>query len=44
MQHWIDLFTEQVKATTWLEWAAVILGVAEVLLARQTKCGYTQQV
>jgi nicotinamide mononucleotide transporter len=37
MQHWIELFTEQVKATSWLEWAAVILGVAEVLLARANK-------
>jgi nicotinamide mononucleotide transporter len=37
MQSWIDLFTAQVKATTWLEWLAVILGVAEVLLARANK-------
>ncbi|OOQ60468.1 nicotinamide riboside transporter PnuC [Mucilaginibacter pedocola] len=37
MQHWIALFLEQLKATTWLEWAAVILGVAEVLLARANK-------
>jgi nicotinamide mononucleotide transporter len=37
MQHWIALFMEQLKATTWLEWAAVILGVAEVLLARANK-------
>jgi nicotinamide mononucleotide transporter len=37
MQHWLHLFTEQVKATTWLEWTAVILGVAEVLLAKANK-------
>ncbi|QHS54905.1 nicotinamide mononucleotide transporter [Mucilaginibacter sp. 14171R-50] len=37
MQHWIALFLEQVKATTWLEWAAVILGVAEVILAKANK-------
>jgi nicotinamide mononucleotide transporter len=37
MQNWIDLFINQVKATTWLEWAAVILGVAEVLLAKANK-------
>jgi nicotinamide mononucleotide transporter len=37
MQHWIDLFMEQAKATTWLEWLAVLLGVAEVLLARANK-------
>jgi len=37
MQNWIDLFTQQVKDTTWLEWMAVILGVAEVLLARANK-------
>ena len=28
---------EQAKATTWLEWLAVLLGVAEVLLARANK-------
>jgi nicotinamide mononucleotide transporter len=39
MQSWIDLFIEQVKATTWLEWLAVILGVAEVLLAKANKVG-----
>ena len=37
MQSWIALFVEQLKATTWLEWTAVILGVAEVLLARANK-------
>jgi len=34
MQHWITLFEEQIRETTWLQWAAVLLGVAEVLFAR----------
>ncbi|MBD1393440.1 nicotinamide riboside transporter PnuC [Mucilaginibacter glaciei] len=37
MQSWINLFLNQFKATTWLEWAAVLLGVAEVLLAKANK-------
>jgi nicotinamide mononucleotide transporter len=37
MQNWIDLFTEQLKATGWLEWLAVSLGVIEVLLAKENK-------
>lgn len=37
MQSWINLFIDQLKATTWLEWLAVILGVSEVLLARANK-------
>ena len=37
MQSWIDLFIGQVKATTWLEWLAVILGTTEVLLAKANK-------
>ena len=37
MQSWIDLFMGQVRATTWLEWLAVLLGIAEVLLARANK-------
>jgi len=37
MQSWIDLFIDQVKATTWLEWLAVILGVIEVFLAKANK-------
>lgn len=37
MQQWINLFADQFKATTWLEWAAVLLGVAEVLLAKANK-------
>ncbi|UEG53408.1 nicotinamide riboside transporter PnuC [Mucilaginibacter daejeonensis] len=35
MQQWIDLLTEQMRHTTWLEWVAVLMGVAEVLLARK---------
>jgi nicotinamide mononucleotide transporter len=35
MNHWIDLLTEQMRHTTWLEWIAVILGITEVLLARK---------
>ena len=31
---WIQLFTEQISHTSFWEWAAVILGVAEVLLAK----------
>ncbi len=34
MNHWLDLFIEQIKETTWLQWLAVALGVTEVLLAR----------
>jgi nicotinamide mononucleotide transporter len=35
MQNWINLLTEQIQQTTLLEWVAVLLGVAEVLLARR---------
>ncbi len=35
MQQWIDLLTEQMRHTTWLEWVAVLFSVAEVLLARK---------
>lgn len=34
-QEWLSLFKEQVLATSFLEWFAVIFGVAEVLLARK---------
>ena len=34
MNHWLQLFIEQIKETTWLQWLAVALGVTEVLLAR----------
>lgn len=37
MENWAHLFLEQIKATSVLEWLAVILGVAEVLLARANK-------
>ncbi|MEN0054149.1 MAG: nicotinamide riboside transporter PnuC [Mucilaginibacter sp.] len=30
----LNLFIEQIQETTWLQWLAVILGIAEVLLAR----------
>lgn len=32
--HWGELFMEQARATTAWEWAAVLLGVTEVLLAK----------
>lgn len=34
MHNLITLFIEQIKETTWVQWLAVALGVAEVLLAR----------
>jgi nicotinamide mononucleotide transporter len=34
MQGWIDIFIQQLQQTTLMEWLAVILSVAEVLLAR----------
>jgi len=34
LQSLINLFVEQIKETTWVQWLAVALGVAEVLLAR----------
>ena len=34
MHHWVSLFEEQIRETTWLQWLAVLLGVAEVLFAR----------
>ncbi|PAW92598.1 hypothetical protein CKK33_03430 [Mucilaginibacter sp. MD40] len=37
MQSWAHLFIEQVRATSLLEWLAVLLSVAEVLLARANK-------
>ncbi|QXV66159.1 nicotinamide mononucleotide transporter [Mucilaginibacter sp. 21P] len=37
METWAHIFLEQVKATSLLEWLAVLLGVAEVLLARANK-------
>jgi nicotinamide mononucleotide transporter len=33
MHHWLQLFSEQMKETSLLQWLAVILGVAEVLFA-----------
>ena len=34
LHHWINLFVEQIKETSLLQWIVVITGVAEVLLAR----------
>ncbi|MGF7042135.1 nicotinamide mononucleotide transporter [Mucilaginibacter lappiensis] len=34
MHSLMSLFMEQIKETTWVQWLAVALGVAEVLLAR----------
>lgn len=39
MHSLLELLAEQLKATTWPEWLAVILGVTEVLLARANKVG-----
>jgi nicotinamide mononucleotide transporter len=35
IHQWVELLTEQIRQTTLIEWLAVILGVAEVLLARK---------
>jgi nicotinamide mononucleotide transporter len=35
MQHWLQLLIEQIRETAWLQWVAVIFGVAEVLLAKR---------
>ncbi len=37
MSHWINLFLQQLRETSWVEWLAVALGVAEVLFARVNK-------
>jgi nicotinamide mononucleotide transporter len=34
MHPWLQLLNEQIQQTTFWEWAAVILGVTEVLLAK----------
>lgn len=34
---WLHLLAEQLKDTTWLQWLGLLLGVAEVLLARANK-------
>ncbi|MFD2863465.1 nicotinamide riboside transporter PnuC [Mucilaginibacter antarcticus] len=34
IQQWLQLFTEQVSQTSFWEWAAVLFGVTEVLLAK----------
>jgi nicotinamide mononucleotide transporter len=33
MYHWLQLFSEEMKETSLMQWLAVILGVAEVLFA-----------
>lgn len=35
MHYWLQLFLEQIRETGWLQWMAVIFGVAEVLLAKR---------
>ncbi|HTN21798.1 MAG TPA: nicotinamide riboside transporter PnuC [Pelobium sp.] len=37
ISEWLSLLQNQILATTWLEWIAVLFGVAEVLLARKNK-------
>lgn len=37
LQHWISLFTEQVRQTSIAEWIAVAFAITEVLLARKNK-------
>ncbi|MGI4804690.1 MAG: nicotinamide riboside transporter PnuC [Janthinobacterium lividum] len=35
LHYWLQLLAEQLKETGWLQWLAVIFGVAEVLLAKK---------
>ncbi|MEO5911697.1 MAG: nicotinamide riboside transporter PnuC [Pelobium sp.] len=37
LSNWVNLLAEQLKATTLLEWIAVVFGVIEVLLAKRNK-------
>lgn len=37
MNHWTDLLASQFRQTTFIEWLAVLTGVAEVLLAQKNK-------
>ncbi|HET8828042.1 MAG TPA: nicotinamide riboside transporter PnuC, partial [Pelobium sp.] len=37
VSEWFSLLVNQVLATGWLEWVAVLFGVGEVLLARKNK-------
>lgn len=37
LQEWLNLFWQQIKETDALNWTAVLLGVAEVLLAKANK-------
>ncbi|MVN20097.1 nicotinamide riboside transporter PnuC [Mucilaginibacter sp. HMF7410] len=35
MQYWLQLLSQQILETGWLQWLAVVFGVAEVLLAKR---------
>lgn len=35
LHNWLQLLVEQLKETGWLQWLAVVFGVAEVLLAKK---------
>ena len=35
LHNWLPLLTEQIRETGWLQWLAVLFGVAEVLLAKK---------
>lgn len=35
LHYWLQLLVEQLKETGWLQWVAVVFGVAEVLLAKR---------
>ena len=35
LHYWLQLLAEQLKETGWLQWLAVLFGVAEVLLAKR---------
>ncbi|MDE3184053.1 MAG: nicotinamide riboside transporter PnuC [Bacteroidota bacterium] len=37
VSHWINLFLQQFRETSWIEWLAVAFGVAEVLFAKANK-------
>jgi nicotinamide mononucleotide transporter len=37
LSDWFKLFVQQIAATSWLEWVAVVFGVTEVLFAKRNK-------
>jgi len=37
MTHWLEIFIRELKDISWLEWAGVAFGVAEVLFAKVNK-------